>query len=384
MAFKPKNSPRLDPDDPDLEPIEVDTILYGIIMVGLVLTYATLAILGFLTWNLVLLDLGLEFKLGYWFFVLIAIHVFLSLWNREVPTDKLGALYFFGNPIRIVKKKGLVFVPWGLVNLDLLPADLQEILAPGKRDQIYWGDDDTEVPDGMVRAIRMTTKAPEDAEKDPLDAQLTVGLGYFVLWTIKDPVTFRAHIRTIEEADSQLRLMSTTALSEIIATMTASQAIENQSVINNTLDNAVRDKTKSWGVEINNTGLTQINLSHALATAMRDRAKARFEAQTQVINAEAQAKENVLLGESEGIADRARAAGEILGRVDGMKAMAEELKVDGASVLAAEATRGIFKDADTVVVGAGDGLRDVLGAVSAGKTMFKNKDKKEGDDTNAG
>lgn len=359
-----------DPNDPVLEHIYVDEALGRKVFGSLFGVYALFVLIGALTWNVILLDFGLKVNLGYWFFFAVILHVTLSVINSILHTDKLGTLYFFGTPIKVYKSSGLKFVPWGLINLDLLPKDMQEIHAPGPRDKIFWGDDEEPVPPGMVRAIRMTTKAPEDAEKDPLDAQLTVGIGYFVFWTISDPVQFRAHIRTIPEADSQIRLMSQTSLGEVIVKYTASGAIENQAAINASLDDYIRAKTKGWGVQINRTGLIQINLSHALASAMRDRAKARFEKETKILTAEGEARSIELISTAEGNGARARAAGEILGRVDGMKTMMTELKVDGNQVLAAETTRGVLADADTIIVGAENGLRDLLGAVKASTTVL--------------
>lgn len=343
--------------------------------------YGVCALLGLLTWGVILVSIplpflqnGLQFNLGFWFFVAVAGHAIISLFgNEQLGTDEHGVLYFFGVPVTVYHSAGLKFVFWGFFTLDRLPKDLREIHAPGKKDKIFWGDDDAPVPAGMVRAIRMTTKPPEnfeDVEKNPLDAQLTVGLGYFVLWTIKDPVQFRGHIRTIEEAESQLRAMSMTALSEIIGTISAREVNARQAEINRKLDDVIREKIKGWGIEINDTGLTDINMSHILAKAMRDKAAAGFQRDTEILRAQGEAESIRLVGEAKGKAAEAAAKGELTGRAQGMKAIQEELDVDGAAVLASETIRNIGDGTDLIIAGGQNGLTDLIGMVKAGQAAF--------------
>ena len=391
MAFKPiEKSTSVDPDEPDLDYIGVDIGLLWAVMLSVAGVLALFLLLGVLTWSTIWLDLGLKFNVGYWFFLAVVLYIVASFWGNDLSTSEHGVLYFFGRPIWVCRGAGLKFVPWLIVSLDRLPADMQEIHAPGKKDEIFWGDDEAPVPPSMTRAIRMTTKSPDESENKPLDAQQAVGLAYFVLWTIEDPILFRAHIRTVGEADSQLRLVSTMSLSEKIGTVTPGEAISGQAAINEELDNRIRKETrdKRWGVQINKTGLTEINYSHALASALRDRAKASVEKETRITAAEGRARETELLGKADGKAARSRAAGEILGRVDGMKAMMEQLEVGGTSVLAAEATRGVLKDVDTMLLGGQDGIKDILGVVGASSKLFTAKPaaKKKGDtdETSAG
>lgn len=365
-------------NDPQLETIAVDEGMYPIVMGVGMLLYGIFALLGIMTWGVIMFTFGdLKFNLGFWFFIAIALHIFLSLWDREVSTDEHAFLYFFGSPIRRIKKAGLVFTLWGAVSLDRLPADQREIHMPTTRSKIFWGDDDQPVPAGMERAIRVTTKAPSNLEKSPLDAQLSVGLAFFVFWTVTDPLQFRAHCRTIGEGDSMLRALAMRSLNEIIATLTASTAIKKQAHINQILDDRIRAAVKGWGVGIKQTGITDINLSHKLATAMRDRASATFEGETTVIQATAKAEATRLQGVADGDADRSRAAGEILGRVDGMEAMVNRLKVTGDTAVAEGATRGVLKDADTIIIGAEGGMRDILGSVRAAASTFKGVKPKE-------
>ncbi len=384
MAFKPiEDSTSVDPNNPQLHNVVADEKWYWIVLVGVAGLLGLFAFFGLQTWDVAREIFGLKFNLGYWFFVAILGYIVASFWGNELTTSELGVLYLFGKPIWVCQGAGLKFVPWGILSLYRPPADMQEIHAPGKKDEIFWGDDEDEVPAGKTRAIRMTTRAPKEGEDKPLDAQMTLGLGYFVLWTIKDPVNFRAHIRSVEEADSQLRLVANMALSELIGTLSASEAIAKQKEINEELDNRIRQETKDkrWGVEINQTGLTEINYSHKLASALRDRVQASVEKETKITTAEGTARETELLGEADGKAARARASGEILGRVDGMKAMMEGLEVDGASVLAAESTRGILKDVDTMLLGGQEGVKDILGVVGASSRLFKAKPAEKKEDT---
>lgn len=233
------------------------------------------------------------------------------------------------------------------------PHDLQTILEPGSRDKIFWGDEKDPLPPGMVRPIFMNTRAPRENENKPLDVQMTVGLGYTVLWRITDPATFFANVRKVSEAEGQLQSMSVTALSEVIASGTADDAITNQNKINDDHLKHIVEKTSNWGVEIIKAGITIINLSHPLASAMRNRAQAEFEAETAKIKADGEGAALERMGEARGKAAHAEVKGPIIGRAEGMAETKKMLKVSGFEILAAQTARDTLPGANATILGEG-------------------------------
>ena len=130
--------------------------------------------------------------------------------------------------------------------------------------------------------------------------------------------------------------------------------------MNEELKSRLAAETEGWGVYINVAGLTDINLSHSLNQAMRDRGEAQFKADSVVIQAEGDAKATTLRGEADGKAAHARALGEISGRAEGMKKLKEELEVTGSEALAAETARATIPGSNAVILGS-DGLLQAAG-----------------------
>lgn len=354
-------------NDPKLRPVRPKIALYWSLYAACVLAYLIIFSIGKGHWNTILFSfplfgMELKFGLGALINLIPLAHIAASL--KKVHTDEVAGKYFYGVPL-FRARPGLNFVPFGIMNLERYPADIQEIFLPAKADEIFWGDEEQPLPEGMVRPIWVPTKPPTDVEQAPLDAQMVVGIVGYLFWRITDIFTFHARVTSVEEADSQLRSIWVRVASEDIVKHTAGGAIAKQQELNDNLDNRIRGHTSDWGIQATSAGLTQINVSHALGAAMRNRAKARFEAETKVIDANAEGEARERLGKADGEADRARTAGPLMGRADGLAAMAKSLGVDGSVVLAADTAPRIFEHADVIVAGAESGLKDVMAAATA-------------------
>lgn len=342
--------------DPVLEKVQEHPSFYLLIVVSGLVVDVTLGLLVWLTWNVILFAFWfMNFNLGFIFLALLGAHLAL-LSFKMVRTDELGAFYFFG---KLLKKagQGLHYAPWP-ISMEIGPRDVQQVWAPGKRNDIYWGDEKTALPEGMVRPIFMNTRAPRDDEKKPLDVQMTVGFAYALFWRIIDLPEFLAHSRTPEEVSDQLRSISEAVLAEEIEDLTVDGAITGQRKINQKFDNTIRDRTKNWGIEVVRANLTQINPSHELAKAMRDRAEAEFTAQNTVIAGEADRK-----------ASKARTLGPIEAKTEGLGELMDRLKVSGDAVLASDTLERTIPD-KTIIVGT-QGITDLLGLVKAGQAALK-------------
>lgn len=367
------------------ERIKPNEALGNTLTVSVLIAYTVLVFAGiFLLWDAILLEVGdLKFNWGLPITLIPIIHFLLSL--KRVETSQIAGTYFYGKPLKTVGA-GLNFVPVGIMELVSYPADPQEILEPGSREEIFWGDEKIDLPEGKVRPIWLPTRSPADMDdlgKRPMDAQMVVGVAYHVFYRIRDVFTFHAYVGSVGEADKQLKMISVRALGEIIVEYTAGEAVEEQAEINGQLDDLIREDTSHWGIEVSNAGLEQINLSHELGAAMRDRAKAKFEAETKQIETDAEAYQRIHLGDADGKAARSREAGPILGRVDGLKTMMNELKVDGSEALASETGPRMMEKADVLIAGAQGGLTDILAGAKSIQTALKMekkpKQEKEGE-----
>lgn len=352
--------------DPVFLDVHGDKGLHYLLIGAALLVYAFLGNAAWAAWDILLLSLGgLNFNLGFLFALPVLGHILFSI--KNVPEDKVGGLYFFGHALKNADS-GLHFAPF--MRLEIGPKDVQKIWAPGKRDQIFWGDEKEDLPEGMVRPIFMNTRAPAEGETKPLDVQMTVGLGYALFWRISNFLTFNAHTRSIPETDDQLRSISEAVLAEDIASRTVDGAITGQAAINKNFDNKIRERTEGWGVQVMRANLTIINPSHKLAEKMRDRATAQFDADAQVIAAQATATSTVLIGEADGKAARARAFGPLQGRAEGLAAIKDKLEVsDGEKVHEKETLRDALSNGRATFVGGRAGLADLLGMFDTGKSL---------------
>lgn len=364
--------------DPKFKKVKPNLWLYVLIMILLFAVYAALIGLGLANADVMLMDTGpLRFNLGFLFVLPVIAHILVSYFkDKEVRTDELAGLYFFGIPLKRVGP-GKPFVAFGLFKLDRVPSDMQTIFVPAERDFIFWGDEKEDLPEGMVRPIWLPTRAPTGDEKQPLDAQMQIGVVYVDMYTVEDIFTFRAKVRSIEEANKQLETMSTSVLRRDIAKRTVSGALGDQDELDEMLDDHVRDRTSDWGVNMRIVEITDINVSHELARSMRDRAKARLDAETRVIAAQAEGQEREILGLADGKAGKARAKGPLDGQAEGMANMMTRLKVTGEAVLASETAREAFAKASGVIVGAGSGIGDLLGTVKAAQLVLGTKEKEK-------
>lgn len=321
-------------------------------------------------------------------FLLLPIAIEFAFSLQPVPEGHLGALYFYGRYIAKLDARLHILPLAFFTYIKKEKTDLETILEPGPRDEIFWGDEKDPLPEGMVRPIFMLT-APKKAtgtdtateavkEAGSLEFQLSVGLGYMVLWKVVDVATFIKNVRNVAEATEQIRKMSEMALSELLGKCTGGDVVENQEEINTNLAARLNESTSAWGIIITKAGLTIINYSHDTAKALRDRAKASIERDTQILIAEGQSQSIVMLANANGTRARIEAAAPLIGRSEGLTVLARKLKGGKSEALAAITTVEALDGANLNIYGR-DGVSQLTELASVFGSALANAGKQSGD-----
>ncbi|MDP2156738.1 MAG: SPFH domain-containing protein [Nitrospirota bacterium] len=363
------STPETGSPDPKLSFEEGDEVLYRMLVYGVIAAYAVLLLIAVLTWQVTIVP---HLNVGFPIALLVLLH-FVFSWSA-VDTDEWGALYFYGRALHLLKP-GPYFSPFGLMQTVKAPRGLQQRQAPGQPEQVFHGDDKAPLPPGMVRPIRITTRAPTKEEAGHLDVQMTFSWSFYYQFQIKHFFQFVSNVGSFDHAAELIRDTGEAVLNEFASTMTVNGMIVSLVEINQKLDDRIRVLVNAWGMEIYEVKALAPNLSHDLATALRDLPISRIKAEQD--ETEGKGKRRRTEEEGSGLAFARQAMLEA--EAEGLKAKKEGLGVSGEDVLAAEVARDAFKHANTIIAGASGGLTDILGAVKAGQAALtaKNEDKKE-------
>lgn len=371
--------PEVDPSDPKLEPVKIHPQLYKKIVSATIATYAALLALAVLTWNVMILPF---LNVGFGFVVIVLCH-FMFSWI-VAKTDEWVALYFYERAIKVIDP-GPYFVPAGLMQPKRVPRGLKQFQAPGEPEQIFHGDDKAALPAGMVRPIRITTRAPKENEKGHLDVQMTIEWSFYVQYQIFDFFQFISRVGSFEHAARLIRDTGEAVLNEFASEMTVNGMIENLKEINEEIDNRIRELVNTWGMEIYEAKALAPNLSHTLATELRNLPAERLRAEQARTKASANRFRLEEEGEGAASAEAAMLVAKAEGReafltaeANGLKAKKDALNIDGETVIVAEVASDAFKNADSVIVGAGDGVRDLMGMLKGGKSVLNSGGDKHG------
>ena len=354
----PNTSAQVDMPLPD---ITLSPWLYWTLVTFTLVMYVIALTAGMIFWQTRLWEVGpLTFDAGPGLIVLVLVHAALSLIGKSVAIDGFGVLDFYG---RALKKAGggPHFVPWLLVS------------------QIFRGDEGDPLPQGKTAyALRIPTRDPDEGEDRPLDTQMTLDVEWYATGVVQDPLQFLIRARNLERGKELIMDMGDSALSEEFSTRTPAGVIRNTVQINEGLDDRIRRKAIGLGVLITQAHIKRINYGHTLSKDMSDRAGAPFRAQSVEIDAKAQRTKLEELGAGAASAAAALEFKTLEARGNGQAHIIDKLKVSGSEVLATEFGREALKNADTVVLGAQNGLQDLLGAVVGTKSVL---DRMPGKDT---
>lgn len=356
--------------DPRPEKVAANPNLFKKIRYGVLITYGVLILLGLLTWWVQIIP-GLNIGLP---LILVPFIHFAFSW-RIINQDEWGAFFFWERPL-VTGEPGPHFLPRGLVQMRTAPRKRKQFQAPGEPEQVFRGDDKVPLPDGMVRPIRITTRAPKEGETGHLDVQMTASWSFYVQYQILDLFRFFSIVVSFENAEKLMRDTGEAVLNEFASKHTMNGMIENLPEINKVLDNRIRDLVNSWGMEVYEARALAPDLSHSLSEELRNIASTRAIAEQTRERAAAERVrlEEEGLGAAAALAARLEAEAEgreqfLTAEAGGLEAKMNRLGVSGADVLAAEVASDALASADSIIVGA-DGIRDLAGMAVAAKHVL--------------
>ncbi|MEK7555401.1 MAG: SPFH domain-containing protein [Patescibacteria group bacterium] len=356
---------------------------------------------------------GLATFLAQLFYVLISF--------RTVGPTELGAILFFGKPIRDVGS-GLKFVPFLVCQLVKNTRNIIEIELPARPELIFrakLGEEEV-VPKDLLAlgykppirvqfgwpGIKLSTKdldakindpkaektkklydtlneliANEEIKDDPLNIRMTAETPLVVRLRIRSLSEFLRIFGSIEKAIDQIQDIAVAMLNREFSKITPAVAQHNLGTFSELIKDEIverierieSDKKSDRGIDIVTVLLRPFIYSHKLNEALQEPAKERAKKQATITVAEAQKRKDTLEGEGKGAKEKA-----ILdGRTDGFKRMANELGVSGAAVLGAETARAITENPGQKTIVAGSaGFSDLVAVASAVGEVFKKEEKK--------
>ncbi len=340
--------------DPVLKPIEFSPLTYWV-LVGVEIAFIVLLLgAGILTWNVVLLPF---FNLG-GIFVILALVIVINSWV-DVKTNEWAAFYFFGRALKMAGSGPHFRVPF-LMQLVRVLKRLEQFQAPGEPEDVYHGDEKSDLPRGKVWPIRVTSRQPRDGEDGHLDVQMTFEWSFYVQYQILDFFLFISRVGSFDQAKRLIRDSGEAILKAYAAERTLRGVIEDVATVDGTLDNRIRELANHWGMQIFEARTLAPNISHTLAEELRNLPVTRLKAEQMRTSASAErfrqeeegagaakAKLDMLTSEAEG-----RKAF-LQGEAEGLGAKMDRLKVSGETIVAAELASDAFANANAIMMGGG-------------------------------
>ncbi|MBU1159957.1 hypothetical protein KKD04_02130 [Patescibacteria group bacterium] len=329
--------------------------------------------------------LGQEWNWGWAMFFAQILYIVFSF--KTVGPTELGAILFFGKPVKEVSS-GLVFIPLGICKLQTETRLTIQDELPSDPQHIYRGED--KIPEGMFPPIRIPFGFPKTAEElgkldikfppgmirrelvvppedDPLNVRVTAEVDPIIRWHIKNYIQFLITIGSRKEACRQMEDCTIAALTREFAKITPAVALANLGTYSFLLEAEIWERIEGWGIGLKNAQIKAINFHRDLNTAIGEVPRMKLKAKTITINAKAEKEQKQLLGEGDGLAEKA-----ILdGRTAGLLEMKTQLALESDIVLSAETARAITNNPGqkTVIVGT-KGFSDLIGvATGISKTL---------------
>lgn len=372
--------------------------------VWVMLAYAIFASVAIvLIKNKISIDQKNEWNLGWTILSFEFLHFALSF--SAVGSMELGAILFFGRPLYQVKS-GLVYRPFIVCQLVKDSKTVVPLQFPGPPERIDKSGDDTKsVKPGFVKPIRVTTASRDmltqenldklnarndDFKKYPLNDMLTVEPEVFLRYQRRpdDYISFLSHIGDDRRVLIAIRDTVDAVLRIEFAKRTATLILMEQDEINKELLNKIEilvgeradpknpdsfDPEESWGINVLNVQLTNVDLGRTLNQTLRDVVNSQFQRTTDITIADGKKRVRELEGEGEGKYETERGKGLASARLDFLNAEAEGLKKiaevaeteEGKLAVVAKATEQGLKGSQYSIVpdGAGSlitGIMEVL------------------------
>lgn len=323
----------------------------------------SLLVFALAKWNDLLFGgFGITFNGGPTAGLFMAIYLALSL--KEVKANDISGAFFYGRALKPLAP-GLHFLPFGLMQLASAPRTVQEFQCPGEPEKVFKGDDKDPLPEGMVRPIRVVTRAPAEDEKDMLDVRMTLDINFIIQYAIIDIFDYVANFGSTDEVERQLRDIGEATVSEQTTQKTPAGFITDLKKVNERLRTKTQDRFKNSGVHIISARLISPDITHKVSSAFAKIPIALAEAKEAEFRAEGERIKRTKEGEGAAAAKLLMLTAEAEGR----KKIMDALGVDGNAVLASEAVNGILDKTDVLVMGQ-SGTTDAIGLVKAAQSAL--------------
>ena len=365
------------PDDPTLEEIGLSPGTFDILAGAAIAVFALLLLIGVLTFSIPMIPF---FNLGGAFIVLALLFAASAI--TTIRTDEWAGFYFFGRALKLARPGPHITFPGLVQTVRAIPRSMKQIQCPGEPEDVYHGDEKSDIPDDMVWPIRVTTRGPTEDETGILDVQMTIEWSFYVQFQILDFFMFVSNVGSFELAKQLIRDSGEKVLKEFASERTLRGVIEDLAIVDDALDNRIRELANRWGMQIFEANTLAPNISHPLAEELRNLPVANLKAEQVRLAAAGELVRLTMEGEGVAAATLARLTSEATGRqlflegeAAGLKAKKKALGISGDSILAGEVASDAFKDANAVLMG-GSGVADLFATVEATKKVM-NEGKKE-------
>lgn len=302
------------------------------------------------------------------FYILLAYIIFSV---KVVRPEELGAILFLGKPL-VEVGPGPHIIPFGFYSLIKETALVVQEQYPGEPETIDRTESDIVAP-GKVFPMRVTTGA-SDNPKDALDHRVTAEITAIARKRIKRGsfIKFLTTIGTMEEANRQIRDTVESVIKIEFPKRSPKNILLELNDINEELEKAVIKLTESWGIEVKDISLIDIDLGKKVNKALRDIPAAVLEKQAVIEKAHGERVR--LTQEGLGTADAelalltARAKGEKLilaAKAIGTKKLAEATNTpEGQIVLWLQTMQAGFEKANHTIIPSGE-LFSAMAGVNA-------------------
>ncbi|MEK9154539.1 MAG: SPFH domain-containing protein [Patescibacteria group bacterium] len=342
---------------------------------------------------------GLDIKWNWGLAAFLAQLFYLIASLRMVGPTELGARLFFGKPLSEISS-GLVFIPFGICELKTETRLTIQDEIPGPPERIWRekkGEEGGEVPLGYVPPIRIPFGFPRSAkdlkdlsiktpggdgkhldappENDALNIRITAEVVPVIRWRISDYLKFLTTIGSREEARRQLEDCAVGSLIREFAKIAPAVALANLGTYSFNLGKEIEERIKGWGIELVSSQIKMIQFHRDLNEAISKVSQAKLEAEALIASAEARKKEEHLLGEGKGAAEKAV----LDGRTEGLRNMIKALEVPAQVIIGAETARKITENPGQKTIVAGSaGFADLMAIGSVlGESLKGESPKKE-------
>ncbi|KND49470.1 MAG: hypothetical protein AB203_00070 [Parcubacteria bacterium C7867-008] len=363
-------------DEVVLEPERYRTVVIIMIVVHILLLIITILT----NWNI-----GIGIQVGeYTFWVTHALIPFLLLYDiasvRSVQTEENAGVTVLEHPA-FEQGKGLVYAPPGFTELHKAPTGTQDSDLPGSNEEIYKGDEDTELPEGMVWPMRIPTAGPEpgSSAEDILDVRLTLEPRTTVFWQVAKIGFFKFYTNVPgrnwpEKKATILRIMRDAIESQLrieFIQYTTSNVQKNQEKITKAVIKRLRNKMKSMGIAILDTSINGLEPDHATNRAMGEVPKAR--ARRIALIHEAEGRKQAAILEAQGAAEAVKLAA--AARIAQLEAEGKGLQEAASHLKGMDTQDYVNSVVAREVLGKGTtyfGLPGVVQALGFAKSLFSN------------